>query len=252
VRILDGPADAGKGMGLFENIEGADSAEAFSRQIKTAAAEYYGTAAMAFIEKLATIRDGIGDMIAATTAEFLEEYVTDGADGQVLRGGRRFGLVAAAGELAIALGILPWPKGEAFAAAGVMYRAWVARRGGVGSAEERNILDHVKSFIEAHGESRFSPVVEPDQNFIRPTINRVGFFRSASVDEETVREYLVLPTAFNNELCAGFDKAHVTRVLKARGLLIPDKQGKSSQVASLPEFGKSRVYVIRLATAHAE
>lgn len=243
VRILDIPADAGKGMGLFENIHGADSPEAFSRQIKSAGDEYYGTASLAFIEELAAIHGDVGDMIAASVSDFVATHVPPGADGQVLRAARRFGLVAAAGELATALDILPWPKGEAIGAAGVMFKAWIGRRGGVGSAEDRNIRDRLMAFIEAHGSSRFSPIVQPDVGFERPVNNRAGFWAQRLVGGETVREYLFLREAFK-DVFAGFDMATVTRVLIRDGLLHPDKAKKSAQSRTLPEIGKTRVYVV--------
>ena len=246
VRILDVPADAGKGMGLFENIHGADSPEAFSRQIKSAGDEYYGTASLAFIEQLAAIHGDVGDMIAASVADFVATHVPPGADGQVQRAARRFGLVAAAGELATALDILPWPKNEAFGAAGVMFRAWVARRGGVGSAEDRNIRDRLMAFIEAHGSSRFSPIVQPDNSFDRPIMNRAGFYSNRLVDGQTVREYWFFTEAFK-EVFAGFDQATVTRSLISAGLLHPDSKNKSSTSKPLPELGQKRVYVVTAA-----
>lgn len=242
VRILDVPADAGKGMGLFENIHGADSPEAFSRQIKSAGDEYYGTASLAFIQELAAIHGDVGDMIAASVADFVATQVPAGADGQVQRAARRFGLVAAAGELATALDILPWPKNEAFGAAAVMFRAWVARRGGIGSAEDRNIVERMRAFLETHGSSRFSPVNDQDDTYQRPVINRAGFYSSRQIGGETVREYLILPEAFK-EIFAGFDMAAVTKVLVTEGYLHPDKV-KSSQRRRVPELGQVRVYVV--------
>lgn len=243
VRILDVPADAGKGMGLFERIVGADSPEGFSRLIKSASATYYGTAAIAYLEELALIRDDIGDLVAASIAQFVESFVAPNSDGQVQRAARRFGLVAAAGELAIAVGVLPWPKGEAFTASGVMFTAWVQRRGGTGSAEDRNILERLRAFLEVHGDARFSPVAEPESGFHRPAINRAGFFRTKLNDGESVREYLFLPEPFK-EVFTGFDMGLVKKLLVSRGVLHPDSGGKFSQAISLPELGKKRCYVV--------
>lgn len=49
----------------------------------------------------------------ATIDTFVQEYVPKSSSGQVKRVGRRFGLVAAGGELAIHFGIIPWEKGSA-------------------------------------------------------------------------------------------------------------------------------------------
>lgn len=72
------------------------------------------------------------------------------------RAARRFGLVAAAGEMAISLEILPWPEGEALEAAHACFQAWLDNRGGTGAHEMRAIISQVKYFIEKHGESRFT------------------------------------------------------------------------------------------------
>ena len=43
------------------------------------------------------------------------------------RAAKRFGLIAAAGELAIALEILPWEEGTALKAATACFEAWIGR-----------------------------------------------------------------------------------------------------------------------------
>lgn len=246
VRILDVPADAGKGMGVFEKLNGADTPEGFSRQIKSAAAEFYGTAALTYLEELVGLREQVGDIIAASVADFTDKHVPPTADGQVKRGGRRFGLVAAAGELAIALGILPWPKGEAFDAAAVLFKAWVRRRGGTGAAEDRSIIERLRLFIEQHGESRFAPMVETE-GYQRQILNRAGFYRNATDkdqgDPETVREYLFLTETWK-EVFAGHDITHVNKVLVAAKMLVPGST-KTAQTITLPGLSKQRCYVVR-------
>ena len=54
VRVIDLPADSGCGFGMFEDIHGFESADAFARHLKQAASEYYGTAAPNFVAKIAT------------------------------------------------------------------------------------------------------------------------------------------------------------------------------------------------------
>ncbi|MEG3176190.1 DUF927 domain-containing protein [Sphingomonas sp. RB3P16] len=246
VRILDVPADAGRGMGVFERISGAETPEAFARMIKSAAAEFYGTAALAYLEEVTALRDQVGDIIAASVAEFGSTYVPDGADGQVERGARRFGLVAAAGELAIALGILPWPKGEATGAAAVMFKSWIRRRGGTGAAEDRNIIERLRLFIEAHGDSRFAPMIEPEDGFHRQILNRAGFYRNAvdqrGDDARTVREYLFMTETWK-EVFAGHDITRVNNVLVDQGILVPGAS-KRSQSINLPGLPKTRCYVV--------
>ena len=134
VRVIDLPADAGAGLGMFESLHGFADANAFARHLRQAAGEYYGTAARAFLERIASRLDEIATAVAGFRDEFLSEHCPADADGQVKRAADRFGLVAAAGELATALGILPWQQGEATTCSrrvfqGMARRAWRAWRG---------------------------------------------------------------------------------------------------------------------------
>lgn len=247
VRILDVPADAGAGMGLFEDLHGATSAAAFARQISIATSTYYGTPAIEFLRRIAEIRTEVGDAIAGTADDFVGEYVVAGSDPQVQRAARRFGLVAAAAELAIALGILPWPPGSAVSACGTMLKAWIGRRGGTGSAEDRNIISTIRLFLELHGNSRFEPWMVIEDNNSRPVHQRAGFWRSDREDGEELseRRYYILPTVFQQEICAGFDQRHVIKVLTDIGALRPSSDGKSTRKERLPgDTSTTRVYVI--------
>jgi len=55
VRLLNIPADAGRGMGLFEDIHGAESPRVFAEELKARAARIYGTPLRAFLNHL--VRD---------------------------------------------------------------------------------------------------------------------------------------------------------------------------------------------------
>ena len=72
----------------------------------------------------------IAEAIRGHQDDFLKKHCPPDTDGQVSRVAARFGLVAAAGELATALKIPPWARGGATAAIATRFRAWLdARRG---------------------------------------------------------------------------------------------------------------------------
>ncbi len=98
VRVIDVRADAGAGLGLFEDIHGATSAAAFARDIRAASERYYGTAARAFLRHGVTDLAGLRDRVTRLRQLFMDAVVPEGADGQVQRVAARFALVAAAGE----------------------------------------------------------------------------------------------------------------------------------------------------------
>jgi putative DNA primase/helicase len=238
VRILDVEADAGAGLGIFEYLHNAPAAEALARQIKEASAMAYGLAGPEFVERMIPSRD---DHIATTKqriAKFMAEHLPPGADGQVVRAARRFALVAAAGELAVNLGVLPWPESEATTACSTMFKQWLAGRGGPGAAEDREAVARVRGFLEMHGSSRFEPF--DDIGEMPRIINRAGFWRTLKGN----REYLFFAETWKTEVCSGMDAGRAAKVLADLGYLRRDSAGKNSITVTLPGIGKTRCYVV--------
>jgi putative DNA primase/helicase len=236
VRLVDVPADAGAGFGLFEELHGFPSAQVFADAIKEAAATHYGHTARLFIEAFINNRE-------ATTRSLHEAFDTDqfcpaDADGQVKRVARRFLLCAVAGEMASGWGLLPWEKGEALAPVRKCFEAWLAARGGIGAAEDSAILHQVELFIEAHGQSRFQDMDKPDA----VCISRVGF-RAADSGKTT---YFILPESFKTELCKGFSPARVAALLKHKGILLPGDSRSFTRrpPVDLPGLGRKRCYTL--------
>lgn len=246
VRVVDIPADAGAALGLFEVLHGSSDAGAFAERLRRAASEHYGTAARAFLAALVADPDRIASFVSDHVAEFVAENCPRGADGQVGRVVRRFALVSAAGELAIALGILPWSEGEANAGAARCFRDWLAERGGSGAAEIEQGIAAVRRFLELHGEARFAPWGGELQSTLgqeggRVTVNRAGF-RKAGADGMT--EFFILPEVWRDEVLAGFDAQAIGRALAERGVLVRGEGGKLQSKPRLPGMGPSRCYLI--------
>jgi len=238
IRILDCEADAGAGLGLFETLHDVASGEALARLIKEGAAKDYGLAGPAFVEGIIANFDGLAHATKNDIDQFVSENVPAGANGQVARAARRFGLIAAAGELAVRLDVLPWPNGEATTACATVFRQWLAGRGGTGSAEDREAIAKVRGFLEMHGGSRFETIADEDSPRI---INRAGFWR----ETEDGREYLFLAETWRTEVCAGMDASRVAKVLAANGMLRKDTGGKNSITVNLPAgIGKTRCYAV--------
>lgn len=241
VRLVDIPADANAGWGIFEALHGFATPGALADHLRQAACQYYGSAARAFLERITAKLDGLGETVRQARQEFVERHCPQEADGQVKRVAGRFALVAAAGTLATAVGILPWPDEEAERAAAACFRAWLDHRGGAGAQEDQAALEAVRTFIQTHGQSRFQPW-EWDGKSERVIHNRAGFIRQAGQG----REYLIFPETFRQEVCNGLDPVQVTSVLRTRGLLVMGGGNRSAKVERLPGEGKSaRMYVIK-------
>jgi uncharacterized protein (DUF927 family) len=241
VRLLDVPADAGRGFGCFDNGGPTGSAKDIVDAIGKAASTSYGTAGPAFVAAtLSTGVDQVASIAREGLAQFRQENLPANADGQVLRACDRFGLAAVAGELAIQFGIVPWPEGTARAAAETCFRDWFAERGGSEPHEVMAAIAQVRRIVEAHGDSRFQRLdaTSPD---IRPIANRLGYTRGSGTDQQ----WLVLPETWKSELAAGFNSTFVARALADRGMLL---RGEDSfqQVVKI-DRRSTRVYALTAA-----
>jgi len=237
VRLVDVPADAGAGFGIFENLHGHETARAFSDAIKQAAATHYGHAARAFIAAFLNSEEAKTE-IPLFLAQGLELICPKDAPGQVQRVAKRFLLCAAAGEAAVRWGLLPWERNEALAAVKACFDAWVAFRGGIEPAEDTAILGQVHLFIEQHGTSRFQDIDNPAAT----CINRVGFRRKVDNDIE----FMILPESFKAEVCKGLNAKRAATLLYEHGLLVPG-EGRNMMRRSpceLPGFGRKRCYTL--------
>ena len=239
VRVLDIPAEAGP-HGLFETLHGFPSAGALADSVKAGAASCYGAAGRAWLERLVADPDGMAAAAREVMAEFLKNWLPAGADGQVVRAAQRFALVAATGELAAGLDLLPWKPGEAEGAAAACFRAWVAARaGGTGAAEDAAAIAAVRRCIGAYGESRFQNIDAPDD---RPVLNRLGWRKK----DNSGWRYLFLPEAWKADAVPGLDPEAAARALRAAGYLVPQSPGakRHSRMERVGLSGPVRVYAI--------
>lgn len=180
VRMICIPADAGAGMGLFEDLHGHAGPQAFADAVKAAAARSYGTAGRAWVQWLVGQRDPAGRFAAgirAEAAKLAAAMTPAGADGQVGRVMTKAGLVAVAGEMAISAGILPWTAGAAEASVRRCVGDWLSVRGGTGAREEIDVLRQVQAFVSAHGAARFEDTTADDA---APVRDRAGWRNAKS------------------------------------------------------------------------
>jgi uncharacterized protein (DUF927 family) len=236
VRVVDLPADAGAGRGLFEALHDAADARAFADRIKADAARCYGMAGPEFLRLIVTDPAAAADAVAGFRRGFLAAQVPSGADGQVARVADRFAIIAAGGELARVLGILPWPEGEAVRAAARCFADWRRARGGDGPAEFETGIAQVRAFLERNAEGRFRLLGKDDAGESATGAERVclaGFRRAAQSGDGT--EFFILPEVWKGEVAAGFDAGALAAEMVRRGFLRADPgDGKPACRCSLP------------------
>jgi uncharacterized protein (DUF927 family) len=244
VRLLNIEADAGCGMGLFENLHDSASPDAFSRDLKDAARSYYGAPFRAFLGRLTQDPVEVERTVRAARGAFAKRFVPSGAASEVQRGADRFALVGAAGELATEWSLTGWNEGEAIGAAARCFREWVERGGTSGASDVEAAIRQVRMFLGTHGASRFQSLRGDGIEEAQAIRDRAGFKRQQA--ETGATEYLILPEVFRGEVCAGFSYRVVLKALDDRGFLVrtpPDMTIKPR----LPELGAVRVYCIRSA-----
>ncbi len=223
VRILDIPAETGK-FGLFENLHDAASGQEFADILRNATQQNYGAAIRAFLPEITKQAERKADAARKHRDDFLAQHLSAGASEQVGRAAARFGVVAAAGELATAIGITGWKAGSADEAAGICFEAWLARRGYSGPAEIEAGIEQVRKFFAQYGGSRF------EDGTARVVINRAGFRKD--------NNFCVYPEVFKTEIAGGYDWHTLTDALATRGLLKRDKNQKTQYPVRDPGSGK--------------
>lgn len=266
VRLIPIPAEVLPGSAA-ETFHEFDGGHELSGWVKQHAARCYGTAGRAWLEYLVSHTEGLAATLCERMNAVEAAIVPESAAGQVQRGGRRFALVAAAGELATEVGLTGWPAGEATRAARACFEAWIQSRGGSGSSEVTAILRGVRRFLEANGEGRFSIWHRSADDHAPKTLNRAGVRRMLNADGEPIKtnsqhgaefgdrmpaalgegvsfEYFITAETFTAEVCGGADRDTVCRVLLEHGCLIPDKGRTFDCKPRLPGLGLTRCYRI--------
>ncbi len=264
IRLLDIPADAGAGYDLFDTLHHYASGSVFSNALKEAALKYYGTPAIAYLEKLVMHLADVPGAVKRAQSVFIAKHLTDEAGGQAHRAALRFALVGAAGELATMWGITGWLAGEAMQAAEICFKAWLAQRGGAGNQESSAMLAQVRRFFEMHGEARFTDWdrTVADDTHAAKTVNRAGYRKHTEARGEDGMpiytgdvypdggekkakdtEYFVFQETFRQEVCAGYDYRTVCRLLSDRGVLVTDDKG-FTRTERLPSGERARCFRI--------
>jgi putative DNA primase/helicase len=229
LRLLNVAADRGLGFGAFDNAGSTGEVRELVSAFAEAAAECHGVAGPEFVKQILA-RGEPGEGVRNAIENFVSNNVEKDAAGKIERAAKRFGLIAAAGELATEFGITGWQVGVATAAATMAFKRWTEARGGDGKrpAEDRAAIRQVTSIIVNYGESRFDELdakgfrieaVSDDhgnvQSAPRPALIRYGWRKYDGED----RIWMIEDSIWESEICKGFDPDRVSRALAQHGML---------------------------------
>ncbi len=238
VRVVDIPADTGGDYRLFEDIHEHKDGDEFARALKKASTQFHGIAGQEFLIEIVRYRELVIQSVKIYQSKFMAEATPPSADGQVTRVLSRFAIVAAAGELATELGILPWRPGDASQAVKRCFEDWLLARGGSEATEVRQAISQVRLFIENYGLSRFE--LWTGSGF--PIRDRVGYRKQnkePSSSDTSAEDYYFMSEAFKTDVCKGLDPGMVIRALKDKGYLITKDDGKSQTTHKPPAHGRT-------------
>lgn len=228
IRLINVAADAGKAMGLFEQLHEVTTPGAFADLIRDRAMEFHGTAARAFLSKLMSFSEADRRQVHKRVEAITNDLARDLNDGgQARRVASKFAVVAIAGETAITFGILPWPAGTAEAACRGLFAEWLKMRGGSKPKEETLLFRRVCSFLEQHGESRFTGGMkdkDADTDYPRAIINKAGWYAASKFGGG---DFYVYSETFK-DIAAPLSPVTASKLLSKAGYLRSGVDGKAS------------------------
>ena len=269
VRLIGVPAEVAP-KSMFETTHDFDSGSTMADWIKEHVAKSYGVAGRQWLEHLVQHTDTIGAELHKRMEALEWQMVHESSAGQVRRGGRRFCLIAASGEMATAAGLTGWKAGEATAAAQTCFNAWTAsREGGVGSSEDAAMLAQVRQFIAEHGQLRLPDISRDEQLDDRAprTGMRCGWSKVVETEatvvdknngEEVVkylpkvRDYFVFIDAMRSIVCKGLNYKSVLALLRDRKFLMTGPGDRFDRREYHPLEGNVRAYRIHSTILDAE
>lgn len=236
VRVIDLSADAGAQMGVFNQSHGMNAADSdLADHLKQQSRQHYGCLALDWLRYLTQHSAQVRPVFQNVRQRFLASLPPE-ADGQVRRVAEKFALLASACLLAIQAKVLYWPTQSVEAACLSQLNQWILARGGVAANEDQQAIRQVRSFIEQHGESRFTPKQTGYSSQVR---QRAGWLDTSG--PQTL--YLFYPTGWR-EATEGLSPDRAAKALMAAGYLVPDGNRPQRKV-SLPDNTRPRMYCVK-------
>lgn len=245
VRLPSIPADAGAGLGTFDTLHDFTTGQALSDHLKSQTRQCYGTAGIAFLEKL-TAADELskikGSIKDALDQILLVLEIPKNAAPEVGRVAKRFALIAFAGELASHYDITGWSEGEATKAAKKCFEDWLGESGGGTASDEQEIIANVVLFFQQNGSTRFPPFDETNEDILQRYKERTGFTKKTATEDC----FLVMTETFKSDICSGYKPKYVLEALSKYGFLRKGTDGRPSVNHRIPALGNRgiRVHII--------
>jgi putative DNA primase/helicase len=224
-RLLNIPVTE-RACGVFDELHGFDSGRAFADYMKRTSNQFYGVAGPLFIEKLL---EDVTDL-PGLYADLCNHPAFSTLDGVESRASAIFALIALAGEKATEYGLTGWGKDEVLNATIEMFNVWRHFRG-QGQTETQQILREILDYIDKHGDSRFSSILETNNDYKgdnidqRPVVReRAGYWK----DTDKGRIFMFNSAALQ-EAAKGHDLKFILQALNEVGWIVEKESDKNSK-----------------------
>jgi putative DNA primase/helicase len=227
-RFLRIASDAGKGMGVLEYLHEWTDNTSFANDLNAATIKYYGTAGPEFLKHLTDPqqRAGLIQKAIAIKDKVVDEVVSKTSLDLAKRAAQRFGIVAAAGELATHLGITGLKPGEPYQAAMSCFESWLKH--GLTLDSRLIHVERIRRALQKHlldfYEIKDDKVQSGEIHNIGDAMRGVGFKKT--------HRFLVSTPMFN-QMCHPAKESVVLNALKNSGYLDHDP-GRLHKLERIP------------------
>jgi putative DNA primase/helicase len=247
VRSSDITADAGRGLGVWEELHSTVITPAlFADRLRNAALEYHGAAGDAFLERLVdatcTQQEWVTKFLSTRIKKFLSAVGSSGWDTAQTRIATRFALVYAAGSLAFKFGVLPWDWKHRLWAVTTCYQRIIVPAEALAPHTASDVIAAVRSYISGN-KDRFIDLGS------KTAITKDELDAAYGVIYPSKKgkvEYLIANRRFRNAVCAGLPAERVFEDLCAAGLMNVQQGGKRGVTRDFPRpLKRARVISIK-------
>lgn len=231
VRMIDIPADAGEGSGIFEKIpDDYKNANEYVTYLTKQTQHCYGTAQMAFLEKFVSdLKDENAEIqIKKQIDKWMKLFRKDCgvADlGTEIRLANRFALAYAAGCLAVEYGVLPFTREDVFNGIAACYKAALAMK--PESWEEK--VKQLKSKLAKHLNSKEFLALDAKESWSKKEIEKNDGF-SVSINNIPI---IALKRDAVKRLIPEIYLNDVLNACKSKGCLLSDANGNNTRSITL-------------------
>ncbi|HHQ6568481.1 TPA: DUF927 domain-containing protein [Serratia fonticola] len=238
VRVVDVPADAGVGIGIFDTVPEGMTPRGLAERIQRQCELYYGTAAPAFITKM--LKEGhssVKKQIQAHIAHFMEHHNIDEEDGFSVRIAKRFALAYAGGVLASEYDILPLTEEEIMEGISSCYNA-----ANGAPVKGFNFSSKFKATLASNLLDLQKP---PRKSYEKEGLDKKKIILTkVEINKNKKRVYMVKTSFFDKNIEGRTKPKDVLAYFLNEGILHPDGSGKNTRQITFKRITLARRYCL--------